>query len=182
MTLDEVFENKETIASEVGKRLEENMTKYGFEIVRTLVNDIDPDKMVKEAMNQINTNQRIKIANEFKGEAEKVITVKAAEAQKENKILQGQGIAGERLAIVEGLNKSITEFQAGVPGSDPMDVMRILLMTQWMDTLKSLGADARSKVIILPGDMNSVDNIYKQLTTSFITGKEAAEEDTDRSI
>jgi len=179
MKLDEVFENKDAIADEVKKHLQERMEQYGWSIVRSLVNDIDPDAKVKAAMNEVNTQQRLKVAAESEGEKKKILTVKAAEAEAESKRLQGEGIANQRRAIINGYKDSVQNFQQGFPGSSAKEVMDLVALTQYFDTLQVLGADARAKVIFLPSNPGAIGNYMNEIRTTFASSLEA---DGDREI
>src|SRR2546423_2704779 len=139
MTLDEVFASQSSIAAAVKKELDEDMSAFGYEIVNVLVTDIVPDEKVKSAMNDINAAQREQVAANARGEAEKILVVKRAEAEAESKALQGQGIANQRRAIVEGLQTSIGQFQKAVGGATASEVMQLVLVTQYFDTLKAIG-------------------------------------------
>ncbi len=145
MKLDDVFEKKDEIADAVKSELSHTMDEFGYDIVKALVTDIEPDAKVKEAMNEINAAQRMRVAATEKGEADRILKVKAAEAEAQSKALQGKGIADQRKAIVEGLRESVTVFADSVPGSTPQDVMNLVLMTQYFDTLKEIGASSRSQ-------------------------------------
>ncbi len=127
--LDEVFEKKDEIADAVKSELATVMDDFGYSILKALVTDIDPDASVKEAMNEINASQRLRYAATEKGEADKIIQVKAAEAEAESKALQGKGIADQRKAIIEGLSESVDEFHKNIPGANAPDVMNLVLMT-----------------------------------------------------
>lgn len=170
MKLDEVFKEKEVIAQAVQGGLSETMTQYGYGIVRALVNDIDPDQKVKIAMNEINAAQRMRKAAEERGEAEKILKVKSAQGEAESKILSGKGIAGQRKAIVEGLRESVEEFQKGVPGATSGDVMQLVLMTQYFDTLKDIGAHNRASTIMIPHTPDAIHSLSEQLRSSIMTG------------
>ena len=152
MKLDEVFENKDTIADEVKKHLQERMEQYGWSIIRALVNDIEPDRKVKDAMNEVNTQQRLRMAAEAEGEKKKILTIKNAEAEAESKRLQGEGIANQRRAIINGYKDSVQNFKEGFPGSSAKEVMDLVALTQYFDTLQIVGADSRTKVIFLPSN------------------------------
>lgn len=170
--LDEVFEKKEEIAKTVFSDLTEAMDQYGFTITRVLVTDIEPDAKVKAAMNEINSAQRLRAAAAEKGEADKILIVKAAEAEAESKALQGKGIADQRKAIVDGLRASIKEFQDGVPDSTAQDVMSLVLVTQYFDMLKDLGESSETNTILIPHSPSSVGDIAAQLRDSvFLGGK-----------
>ena len=150
MTLDEVFASQSSIAAAVKQELDSDMAAFGYEIVNVLVTDIVPDAKVKSAMNDINAAQREQVAATARGEADKILVVKKAEAEAESKALQGQGIANQRKAIVEGLQNSIEQFQKAVEGATPKDVMQLVLVTQYFDTLKSIG-EKRQDQHALPG-------------------------------
>lgn len=170
MTLDEVFEKKDTIATDVKANLTETMTSFGYEIVQTLVTDITPSEKVMHAMNEINTQKRLRVAAEEKGEADKILEIKKAEAESESKILQGKGIAGQRAAIVEGLKTSIAQFKESVPGANEADVMAMVLTTQYFDTLKEIGQGNR--VILLPHSPSAVNDIGKQIRDGMVAAGE----------
>jgi regulator of protease activity HflC (stomatin/prohibitin superfamily) len=176
MTLDDVFQNKEIIANAVKEGLEETMTQYGYGIVRALVNDIDPDPKVKAAMNEINAAQRLRKAAEERGEADRILKVKQAQGDAESKRLQGVGIADQRKAIVDGLRESVEEFRKGVPGSTSNDVMQLVLMTQYFDTLKEIGGAARSSVILLPHSPSTLNDLSSQIRDSLIAGNSVVAE------
>src|SRR6266700_4354767 len=139
MTLDEVFATQSSIAAAVKQELDADMALFGYEIVNVLVTDIVPDAKVKSAMNDINAAQREQVAANARGEAEKILVVKRAEAEAESKALQGQGIANQRKAIIEGLQTSVEQFQKAVEGATSNQVMQLVMVTQYFDTLKSIG-------------------------------------------
>ena len=172
--LDDVFEKKDEIAGAVKNELSQVMDDFGYGIVKTLVTDIDPDAKVKEAMNEINAAQRMRAAATEKGEAEKIMQVKAAEADAEAKALSGKGVADQRQAIVEGLRESVDEFQKTVPGTSPQDVMNLILMTQYFDMLKDIGQSSKANTILIPHSPGHVADISSQLRDAIITGNEVA--------
>ena len=172
--LDDVFEKKDEIAGAVKNELSQVMDDFGYGIVKTLVTDIDPDAKVKEAMNEINAAQRMRAAATEKGEAEKIMQVKAAEADAEAKALSGKGVADQRQAIVEGLRESVDEFQRTVPGTSPQDVMNLILMTQYFDMLKDIGQSSKTNTILLPHSPGHVADISAQLRDAIITGNEVS--------
>ena len=176
MKLDEVFQEKDTIAKAVKQGLEETMAQYGYGIARALVNDIDPDSKVKAAMNEINAATRLRKAAEERGEAERILKVKQAQGEAESKILQGQGIAGQRKAIVDGLRASMEEFQRGIPGVSPNDVMQLVLMTQYFDTLKEIGATSRASTILMPHTPGALADLTAQVRDAIMTGNIASDE------
>jgi regulator of protease activity HflC (stomatin/prohibitin superfamily) len=150
MNLDEVFEAKDEIATAVRDALEHSMAQYGFQILQTLVNDVEPDPIVKNAMNQINTSRREKEAAEQKAEADKIILVKNAEADAEAKYLSGVGVARQRKALVDGLRDSITFFSDSVEGVGEKTVMDLLLLAQYFDMLKAIGDANATQIIFTP--------------------------------
>jgi regulator of protease activity HflC (stomatin/prohibitin superfamily) len=131
MELDDAFESKDHIAIAVKDQLHELMSSYGYEILQALITDLDPDVKVKQSMNQINAQQRLREAAREKAEAEKILQVKAAEAEAEAKYLSGVGVARQRKAIIDGLKDSITEFSGNVDGTTAHDVIDLLLLTQY---------------------------------------------------
>ncbi len=170
MKLDDVFQNKDEIANAVKGGLEDTMNQYGYNIVKTLVNDIDPDANVKRAMNEINAAQRIRRASEERGEAEKILRIKQAEAEAESMRLRGKGVADQRKAIVDGLRDSVLEFSQAVPGTRPGDVMQLVVMTQYFDTLKEVGAQSRTNTIMIPHSPSAVRGIAEDLQSSVMIG------------
>ena len=170
MILDDVFEKKDSIANAVKNQLTQTMQEFGFEIVKALVTNIELEAKVKNAMNEINEQQRLQVAAQAKGEAEKILIVKKAEAEAESKKLQGQGTANQRKAIVDGLSQSVDEFQKSVPGVSAADIMNLVLVTQYFDTLKEIGANNKSNTILLPHSPAGLKDITSQLQESIITG------------
>jgi len=167
MELDEAFASKKDIAEAVNEQLESVMKQYGYEIMNTLVTDMAPDSRVKASMNEINASKRLKEASAHKAEADKVQQVKAAEADAEAKYLSGLGVARQRKAIVEGLQSSVTEFSNDVSDVAPRDVMDILMLTQYFDTLSAVGANS----MILEHEPASVGNLSNQVSRSLMRGK-----------
>ena len=172
MKLDDVFEKKDEIADAVKSELREVMDDFGYGIVKALVTDIDPDTKVKDAMNEINAAQRLRVAASEKGEAEKILKVKAAQAEAESKALSGKGIADQRRAIIDGLRESVDEFQRSVPGASPQDVMNIVLMTQYFDTLKELGATSQNNTILVPHSPSTVTDLSGQIRDSMMAANQ----------
>ncbi len=166
MTLDDTFAKQATISAAVKTELDADMAGFGYSILKTLVTDISPDNKVKEAMNDINAAQREQEAAKARGEAEKILKVKAAEAESESKALQGQGVAKQRKAIIDGLKESIDDFTKAVPGSDPGDVMKTVLLTQYFDTLREIGSTGKSTTILLPNSPGSVGDFMTQLVAT----------------
>jgi regulator of protease activity HflC (stomatin/prohibitin superfamily) len=168
MTLDEVFASQSSIAAAVKQELDADMATFGFEIVNVLVTDIVPDSKVKSAMNDINAAQREQVAANARGEAEKILVVKKAEAEAESKALQGQGIANQRRAIIEGLQTSIEQFQKVVDGTSAKDVMQLVLVTQYFDTLKSIGESDKTNTLFLAHSPSAVKEVSDQILESMV--------------
>jgi regulator of protease activity HflC (stomatin/prohibitin superfamily) len=177
MILDDVFERKDSIANAVSKELTETMKEFGFEIVKALVTNIELEAKVKNAMNEINEQQRLQVAAQAKGEAEKILIVKRAEAEAESKKLQGEGTANQRKAIVDGLCESVDGFQKTISGISAADIMNLVLMTQYFDTLKEIGASDKSSTILLPHSPMGFKDIAAQMQESIITGNLASREE-----
>jgi regulator of protease activity HflC (stomatin/prohibitin superfamily) len=171
MTLDEVFEKKDDVAQAVTQHLSELMQQYGFEIVSSLVVDVQPDPTVVAAMNEIQAQTRLQLAAQAKGEANKVLAVKAAEAEAESKALQGKGIADQRRAIVGGLNDSVASL-ASTAQTSPAEVLRTLLMTQYFDTIREIGIQSGAKVILLPHTPGAMTEIGEQIRNAMIIANE----------
>src|SRR3954449_4220410 len=167
--LDDLFEKKDEIADAVKNELSHVMYDFGYGIVKALVTDIDPDATVKEAMNAINAAQRMRVAATEKGEADRILKVKSAEAEAQSKALQGKGIADQRRAIVDGLRESVDEFQKSVPGSTPQDVMSLVLMTQYFDTLKEIGASSETNTILIPHSPGNLSDLTARMRTAMIS-------------
>jgi regulator of protease activity HflC (stomatin/prohibitin superfamily) len=168
MTLDEVFASQSSIAAAVKLELDADMATFGFEIVNVLVTDIVPDAKVKSAMNDINAAQREQVAANARGEAEKILVVKKAEAEAESKALQGQGIANQRKAIIEGLQVSIEQFQKVVDGASSKDVMQLVMVTQYFDTLKSIGESDKTNTLFLSHSPLAVKDVSEQILESML--------------
>ncbi|XP_020250764.1 hypersensitive-induced response protein 1-like [Asparagus officinalis] len=163
LNLDDVFEQKNDIAKAVEQELEKAMSTYGYEIVQTLIVDIEPDDHVKRAMNEINAAARMRVAANEKAEAEKILQIKRAEGDAESKYLAGLGIARQRQAIVDGLRDSVLAFSANVPGTTAKDVMDMVLVTQYFDTMKEIGASSKSSSVFIPHGPGAVKDIASQI-------------------
>jgi regulator of protease activity HflC (stomatin/prohibitin superfamily) len=173
MTLDEVFASQSSIALAVKQELDADMAGFGYEIVNVLVTDIVPDAKVKSAMNDINAAQREQVAANARGEAEKILVVKKAEAEAESKALQGQGIANQRKAIIEGLQVSIEQFQKVVEGASAREVMQLVMVTQYFDTLKSIGESDRTNTLFLAHSPGAVKDVSDQILESMLVAERA---------
>jgi len=170
MNLDDVFEAKEEIAGNIKEELSKAMSGYGFCILHALVTDIEPAIKVKEAMNEINAARRHRVAAAEKAEADKVTRIKAAEADAESKFLQGQGVARQRQAIIAGLRDSVQDFSTSIPGIQSKDVLDLMLVTQYFDTLKDIGATNRSSTLFLPHSPGGIGDITQQIRGAFLQG------------
>jgi len=173
MTLDEVFASQSGIAAAVKQELDADMAGFGYEIVNVLVTDIVPDAKVKSAMNDINAAQREQVAANARGEAEKILVVKKAEAEAESKALQGQGIANQRKAIIQGLQGSIEQFRKAVEGATTSDVMQLVMVTQYFDTLKSIGENDKTNTLFLSHSPGSVKEVSDQILQSMLVAERA---------
>lgn len=162
LLLDDVFSKKDDIANAIKNELQDTMAEFGYEIIKALVTDIDPDSNVKSAMNEINTAQRLRVAAAERGEAEKILKVKQAEAEAESSILHGRGVAGQRQAIIEGLCKSVDEFTKQT-GSTADRVMDMVLLIQYIDTLKEIGATSKSNVVFIPHSPGGLSSLGEQI-------------------
>ncbi|XP_042377263.1 hypersensitive-induced response protein 1-like [Zingiber officinale] len=163
LNLDDAFEQKNEIAKAVEDELEKAMSMYGYEIVQTLIVDIEPDEHVKRAMNEINAAARLRMAANEKAEAEKILQIKRAEGDAESKYLAGLGIARQRQAIVDGLRDSVIAFSVNVPGTTAKDVMDMVLVTQYFDTMKEIGASSKSSSVFIPHGPGAVRDIASQI-------------------
>jgi len=172
--LDDVFQKKDDIALAVKKELDSVMDDFGYSIIKTLVTDIDPDAKVKSSMNEINAAQRMRDAAIQQAEAEKIRVVKAAEAEAESKALQGKGIADQRKAIIDGLKVSVENFSSSVDGTKAQDVMNLVLMTQYFDTLKDIGLSGKSNTILIPHSPGGMGDISEQMRNAIITANEVS--------
>ncbi|CIV77425.1 spfh domain/band 7 family [Streptococcus pneumoniae] len=168
LTLDELFEKKDEIALEVQHQVAEEMTTYGYIIVKTLITKVEPDAEVKQSMNEINAinaAQRKRVAAQELAEADKIKIVTAAEAEAEKDRLHGVGIAQQRKAIVDGLAESITELKEANVGMTEEQIMSILLTNQYLDTLNTF-ASKGNQTIFLPNTPNGVDDIRTQILSA----------------
>ena len=169
VVLDQLFETKDDIANAVKTELDSVVDDFGYGIVKALVTDIDPDAKVKISMNEINAAQRLREAAIQQAEADKIRVVKAAEGEAESKALQGQGIANQRKAIIEGLKESVENFSSAVDGVNSQDVMNLVMMTQYFDTLKELGLSGKNSTILIPHSPSGMGDISEQMRNAMIT-------------
>src|ERR1700728_932527 len=174
MNLDDAFLQQSDIAVAIKEGLDDVMRTYGYAIDQALVTDIEPDEKVKAAMNDINAAQREQVAATARGEAEKILKVKQAEAEAQSKALQGQGIANQRKAIIEGLKESVEAFSKAVEGSTPHDVMMLVLVTQYLDTMKEIGSNDKSNTILMSHSPGAVTDLYRQMQDAVLIGSKMA--------
>ena len=174
LILDDVFLKKDDIAIAVKSELQDAMTEYGFQIIKTLVTDIDPDAQVKESMNRINASEREKVAAQFEGEAQKILIVEKAKAEAESKRLQGQGIADQRREIARGLEDSVKVLN-GVD-INSQEASALIVVTQHYDTLQSVGAEANSNLILMPNSPQAGSEMLNNMVASFTASNQIGEE------
>ena len=173
MTLDEVFETKEDLAQIIKSDLSDSMDDFGYAIIKSLITDIDPAPNVKAAMNQINATARLLVAAENEAEADKIRQVKSAEAEAESKKLQGEGIAQQRAAIIEGFKDSINDLKQ-VTGSEveTQDVMNMVMMVQYFDALRDIGTSGQNNAVLIPYGAGGSNQIFQQMTQAMITSEQ----------
>jgi hypothetical protein len=159
----------------VKTELAQVMEGFGYGILKALVTDIDPDPKVKESMNEINAAQRMRVAATERGEADRILRVKAAEGEAQSKALQGKGIADQRRAIVAGLRDSVDEFRKSVPGTTAQDVMNLVLMTQYFDMLKEIGASSRTNAILIPHSPGNLTTLTEQMRNAMMEANQTVQ-------
>ena len=174
MKLDSVFERKDDVAVAVKAELNDAMTEYGYDIVKTLVTDIDPDAQVKEAMNRINAAEREKVAAQFEGDAARILIVEKAKAEAESKRLQGMGIADQRREIARGLEDSVKVLNNVDINSQ--EASALIVVTQHYDTLQSVGAESNSNLILLPNSPQAGSEMLNNMVASFTASNQIGEE------
>eukprot|EP01041_Mallomonas_annulata_P007258 gene7258-14801_t len=152
MNLDHAFESKDDISSSLKQHLEEVMSGYGFTILQALVTEMVPDKRVRDAMNEINASKRLKEAAAQRAEGEKVVKVKRAEAEAEAMYLSGVGVARQRKAIMDGFRDNLKEFTSTVGGTDRKEILDLLVLNQYFDTLQEVGSNPSTRCVFLPKD------------------------------
>lgn len=182
LELDDVFAKKEDIAIAVQTNIAQSMAEYGYNIIKALITDIDPDHKVKDAMNRINAAKRDREAAEEEGEAQKIIIVKQAEAEAESKRLSGEGIAQQRLEIVRGFKESVEDFKKSLDTVTHEEIMQFVLMTQYFDTIKDIGANSKNSSILMPHSPGGMKEFQDQIISGTYVGSklsEIEEEDSD---
>lgn len=173
MKLDDVFVKKDDIALAVKAELNDAMRDYGFDIIKTLVTDIDPDAQVKEAMNRINASEREKIAAQFEGDAARILIVEKAKAEAESKRLQGQGIADQRREIARGLEESVEVLNK--VGINSQEASALIVVTQHYDTLQSIGQETNTNLILLPNSPQAGSQMLNDMVASFTASNQIGE-------
>lgn len=173
MKLDDVFVKKDDIAIAVKRDLQQYMAEYGYDIIKTLVTDIDPDAQVKAAMNRINASEREKIAAQFEGDAARILIVEKAKAEAESKRLQGQGIADQRREIARGLEESVEVLNK--VGINSQEASALIVVTQHYDTLQAIGGETNSNLILLPNSPQAGSNMLNDMVASFTASNQIGE-------
>lgn len=173
MRLDDVFERKDDIAIAVKSELNDAMINYGYDIIKTLVTDIDPDLQVKEAMNRINASEREKIAAQYEGDAARILIVEKAKAEAESKRLQGQGIADQRREIARGLEESVEVLNK--VGINSQEASALIVVTQHYDTLQSIGEETNTNLILLPNSPQAGSEMLNNMVASFTASNQIGE-------
>ena len=172
MKLDDVFVKKDDIAIAVKREVQESMETYGYDIIKTLVTDIDPDAQVKAAMNRINAAEREKVAAQYEGDAQRILIVEKAKAEAESKRLQGQGIADQRRVIARGLVESVDVLQK--VGVSSQEASALIVITQHYDTLQAVGQQTNSNLILLPNSPEAGSEMLNNMITSFTASAQVA--------
>ncbi|MDR9458305.1 MAG: SPFH domain-containing protein [Salegentibacter sp.] len=173
MRLDDVFERKDDIAIAVNRELNQAMQDYGYDIIKTLVTDIDPDVEVKAAMNRINAAERDKVAAEYVAEADRIKIVAKARAEAESKRLQGQGIADQRREIARGLEESVDVLNN--VGINSQEASALIVVTQHYDTLQAIGEETNSNLILLPNSPQAGSDMLNNMVASFSASNQIGE-------
>lgn len=172
LDLDDVFAKKEDIALAVQRNIHDSMDEYGYHILKALITDIDPDHKVKDAMNRINAAKRDREAALEEGEGRKIKIIKEAEAEAESKRLSGEGIARQRLEIVRGFKESVEDFHKSLETVTHEEIMQFVLMTQYFDTIKDIGANSKNSSILMPHSPGGMKDFQNQIITgTFVGGK-----------
>ncbi|MEC8256708.1 MAG: SPFH domain-containing protein [Bacteroidota bacterium] len=173
MILDDVFEKKDDIAIAVKSELNDSMLNYGFDIIKTLVTDIDPDAQVKDSMNRINASEREKVAAQFEGDAQRILIVERAKAEAESKRLQGQGIADQRREIARGLEDSVKVLNS--VNINSQEASALIVVTQHYDTLQSVGSASNSNLILMPNSPQAGSEMLNDMVASFTASNQIGE-------
>ena len=169
LTLDDAFARKDDVASDVQKTVGNEMSRFGFTVVKTLITAIDPSPQVKNAMDSINAAQREKEATRQRAEANRIQIETQAQAEAEKTRLQGEGQANYRREIANGIVDQIKSLQAA--GMNIRDVNNVVLFNQYLDVMRSLAQSDNAKTVVLPastpgGYTDAVNQITQALTTT----------------
>jgi regulator of protease activity HflC (stomatin/prohibitin superfamily) len=181
LELDDVFAKKEDIAIAVQANISESMAEYGYKIIKALITDIDPDHKVKDAMNRINAAKRDREAAHEEGEAQKIIIVKQAEAEAEAKRLSGEGIAQQRLEIVRGFKESVQDFKKSLGEVTHEEIMQFVLMTQYFDTIRDIGANSKNSSILMPHSPGGMRDFQDQIIKGTYVGNQLKDDVNNES-
>jgi len=183
--LDDVFETKQEISDSIKLQLQDSMSSFGYSIIASPITDIDPDREVKRSMNEINKMKRLRIAAQDEGEAVKIRAIKEAEAEAarteiqakadaEAKFMQGQGIARQRQAIIAGLKDSVNQFKAEVSGVDAKNVLDLMIITQYFDMMKEIGAHSKTNAVFMNHSPGALEDLSHAVQKGFMAGLPAA--------
>jgi regulator of protease activity HflC (stomatin/prohibitin superfamily) len=181
LDLDDVFAKKEDIAFAVQKNIHESMDEYGYQIIKALITDIDPDHKVKDAMNRINAAKRDREAALEEGEGKKIKIIKEAEAEAEAKRLSGEGIARQRLEIVRGFKESVEDFHKSLATVTHEEIMQFVLMTQYFDTIKDIGANSKNTSILMPHSPGGMRDFQDQIISGTFIGNRLRDNTEDKA-
>ena len=173
MKLDDVFERKNDVANAVKSELNDSMIEYGYDIIKTLVTDIDPDAQVKNAMNRINAAEREKVAAQYEGDAARILIVEKAKAEAESKRLQGLGIADQRREIARGLEESVEVLNK--VGINSQEASALIVVTQHYDTLQAVSQGTNSNLILLPNNPQAGSDMLNNMVASFTASNQIGE-------
>jgi len=179
LDLDDVFAKKEDIALAVQRNIHDSMDEYGYHILKALITDIDPDNKVKDAMNRINAAKRDREAALEEGEGKKIKIIKEAEAEAESKRLSGEGIAKQRLEIVRGFKESVEDFKKSLDTVTHEEIMQFVLMTQYFDTIKDIGANSKNSSILMPHSPGGMKEFQEQIITGTFVGNRMRDDIAD---
>ncbi len=180
MILDDVFVKKDEIAKAIQRELKEAMLNYGYDIIKALVTDIEPDENVKIAMNRINAAEREKVAAQHEGDAQRILIVERAKAEAESKRLQGKGIADQRREIARGLEESVDVLNRA--GINSQEASALIVITQHYDTLQSIGQDTNSNLILLPNNPNAASSMLNDMVTSLVAANKINESSNTKKL
>jgi len=175
LDLDDVFARKEDIALAVQKNIHESMDEYGYQIIKALITDIDPDHKVKDAMNRINAAKRDREAALEEGEGNKIKIIKEAEAEAESKRLSGEGVAKQRMEIIRGFKESVEDFKKSLNSVTHEEIMQFVLMTQYFDTIKDIGTNGKNSTILMPHSPGAMKDFQEQIIQGTFVGNDLNE-------